>query len=181
MSKKGTIIGLILILLLLSIVIAQNNTVSVYLFYGRGCPHCSRTIAFFDQLKENYPNLNLIKKEVYFNDENRHLFEKFSSLYNAEIEGVPTIFIDKKRFVGFNTEISKTIEYEIQRCSAEICEDLSKIECSVQSNSSLTGIDAQSHVHMNQNTYDFIGWAFLVVIFLLIMVLIAKKLRGGKK
>ena len=126
MLKKSMIAVLALMLFLPLIVDAQDNTVDVYLFYGQGCPHCVKAEDFFNDL--NDPNVNLVEKEVYLDDDNRLLFETFSKAYNSEIEGVPTIFIDDKIYVGFSASMGEEIKAEIERCSVEECRDLVKIE-----------------------------------------------------
>lgn len=130
--KKTTIITL-LILILLTILIASpiknnqpnftkiNNTSDLYYFYAKGCPSCAKMNLFLEQLKQKYPSLNIKKYEINFNQKNRELFQHISNSYNTKIKGVPTIFIGKKVFVGFNNQITKSIEKEIQRCLKQEC------------------------------------------------------------
>lgn len=109
---------LFLALVLLPTVMADN--VDVYLFYGRGCPHCSKEETFLEDMEEKY-DITVHEKEVYFNEENRQLFQDMSDAFGREISGVPTTFIDNKVFVGFSESLGKTIEDEIKRCSEEGC------------------------------------------------------------
>lgn len=110
---------LTLFLLTMPFVFSENNSTDLYFFYGQGCPHCSQAKLFFENL--NDLNLNIIEKEIYFDDQNRVLFEEMASSYGEEIQGVPTIFIDGKMFVGFNNQIKDSLEKEIERCSKEVC------------------------------------------------------------
>jgi len=122
--KFELIIGLILILTA-SFVLAENNIdvneVNLHMFYGTGCPHCSKAITFFDNLETKYPTLNIHKHETYFNDQERDLFIELSKKFNKEIEGVPTSFIDNKVIVGFSDSIASEIEQEVIRCLDSNC------------------------------------------------------------
>src|SRR3989344_8007354 len=117
-SKIKWIIPLILLLLLLVpfLVSSQEKTDLVF-FYGKGCPHCEQLESFLDQIKDKYPRLSIISYEVYFNDENRQLFGEMAKLYNTEIQGVPTLFINDKVIVGFSNSISVSIEQELEKCT----------------------------------------------------------------
>jgi cytochrome c biogenesis protein CcdA/glutaredoxin len=114
------IILLVFTLLILSSFSLANENVDLYLFYGQGCLHCSLAKNFFEDVKD-YHALNIIEKEIYFNDENRVLFEEMADSYGEQIQGVPTIFIDDKVFVGFSNTIKDSLQEEIERCVREGC------------------------------------------------------------
>jgi cytochrome c biogenesis protein CcdA len=99
-----------------------KNTVDLMLFYGQGCPHCSGMIDFLTEIESTYPNLNVIKYEVYFQKENIPLFQKLANVYGGEIGSVPTAFIGGKGFVGFSNQIGLQIEKEIENCMKERCD-----------------------------------------------------------
>ena len=121
-SKIKWIIPLILLLLLLvpSLVYSQEKTDLVF-FYGKGCPHCEQLESFLNQIKDKYTGLNIISYEVYFNEENRQLFGEMTRVYNTEIQGVPTLFINDKVLVGFSNLIAVSIEQEIEKCTTQTC------------------------------------------------------------
>jgi len=117
--------------------LAQNQNygkkeVFLHVFYGQGCPHCSTLLSFLESIKGDYPELKIYPHEVYQNNEERELFEKMADKFNAEIEGVPTTFIDDKIIVGFDKQISLLLESEIKRCLLEECgnpiEEIKSIE-----------------------------------------------------
>jgi len=113
MFKKKLL--LVLFILLLPAAFAQEK-VEMYFFYGQGCPHCAAAEPFIEELEQKYPELEVHRYEVYFNEENRQLFQKIAIAYGEEIKGVPTFFIDKKVIVGYSQEIAKQIESEVERC-----------------------------------------------------------------
>lgn len=99
---------------------AQDEPVEINIFYGQGCPHCSKLITFLESIQDKYP-LEIKEYEVYFNSDNRELFEAMAEAFNVEIQGVPTIFIDDKVIVGFTDSIGRSLEEEIDRCIREEC------------------------------------------------------------
>ena len=124
-----TLLILLNLLLLPGFALGQENrTVDLYIFYGQGCPHCSMELDFLDGIEGKYPGLEIHEHEIYFDRESRELFEELAGSFGVSIEGVPTVFIDAKVIVGFSNAIGEMIEQEIQKCSAEGCEDpLSKL------------------------------------------------------
>lgn len=101
--------------------VTNGHEVTVYEFYGKGCPHCSKLNFFLADMQEKYPDLTVIEKEVYFNDTNRQLFVEMSEAFGHELSGVPTVFIDDKIIVGFGAATGEQIESEIQRCTEIGC------------------------------------------------------------
>ncbi|MBD3263141.1 hypothetical protein GF374_02050 [Candidatus Woesearchaeota archaeon] len=126
---------LFIFLLVLSIFpsgLAQENTseqkVELHFFYGQGCPHCGAAEPFLDELEQEYPQLEVYMYEVYFNEENRNLFEQLATNCGSEIQGVPTFFIDDEMIVGYSNEIKQQLENEVQTCieSTKGCVDLTE-------------------------------------------------------
>jgi cytochrome c biogenesis protein CcdA/glutaredoxin len=101
----------------------ESGVIDLYFFYGQGCSHCAKALSFLEDIKDDYPSLVIHKHETYFNETSRDLFIEMSSYYGKEIEGVPTIFIDDKVFVGFSDSIAKKIESKILECREE-CDEL---------------------------------------------------------
>ncbi len=104
--KKLIITTLIILPLVLTLVNAQD-IVCVYLFYGKNCPHCAQEKNFLDSLSDKYP-VEIHDFEIYFDNDNRKLFEEVSEAYSTKMGGVPMTFIGDKAFVGFsegNTEM----------------------------------------------------------------------------
>ncbi|MBN1644450.1 hypothetical protein JW851_00220 [Candidatus Woesearchaeota archaeon] len=110
-TSTGTVIGI------------GSKEVILYDFYGKGCPHCAKLISFLDDIELKYSNIKIIKKEIYFDDANRELFQDMAASFGEEISGVPTVFIDDKVFVGFSDSIGASLEKEIERCSLDGCND----------------------------------------------------------
>jgi len=167
----------------------QLHTVDMYVFYGQGCPHCARMIKFLDSIKGNYPNLNLQLKEVYGNQDNRELFQKFCEECNSTISGVPTTFIDGKMYVGFSNSIAEQIEAEIKRCSVEKCKDYdeSKLQERVPevSTSKEQNKPAEEKVATEEEGgeltpkqyHTIVGWAVILLLIIIGAFAIIKTMR----
>lgn len=107
-------------------IIHANNNVTLYFFWGKGCPHCAQEEIFLDQLKKKYPQLEVKSYEVWYNKENAKLFSQMAEAYGTRPEGVPTTFIgDFKPVVGYrNYEISgKIVEEKVKVCIKQGCTD----------------------------------------------------------
>ncbi len=173
MKFTKVILFLILILVSLGPVLANNESVDLYLFYGQGCPHCAKEEIFLENIVEEYPNLNIVKKEVYFVQENRELFTEISNSYGQEVSGVPTTFISGKVFTGFNPSIQEEITQEIVNCLEEKC--ISPLEYEV-----IDKVDPNQKVTLlavlSAAIVDAINpCAFAVLIILLTTILATKK------
>ncbi|MBU1033212.1 MAG: hypothetical protein ABIG69_15070 [Bacteroidota bacterium] len=120
--KNFLLFLLILIIFPLASVSAKDsNPVDIDFFYGRGCPHCLAMQSFLFDMQKKYTELSVLEHEVYFDNENRKVFQEMMNVFGGEIQGVPTAFIDDKVMVGFSNAIAGTMENEIQRCIAEGC------------------------------------------------------------
>ena len=171
--KKQIIILLILMVSFIPVSFAENE-VNLYLFYGMGCSHCARAIEFLDDLSGKYPELNIKKYEIYFNDENREIFMKFCSEVDKSVQGVPTIFIDDKTFVGFNNDIAEQIEKQLKRCLTEGCGDMAET-CAAPT---IKGdSDPINPLNSKSGYYNLIGWLFIIAAAAYVIFIIAKRIK----
>jgi cytochrome c biogenesis protein CcdA/glutaredoxin len=120
--KKIILISMVisfLFLISLNIASAQNH-VCIYFFYGIGCPHCAKVEPYLEQLEEKYPEIEIKRFEVYYNQTNQELFNKFCDAYCVDIRGVPIVFIGNKFLVG-DVPIISNLENEIKKCLVSNC------------------------------------------------------------
>lgn len=94
----------------------SKEKVTLYFFWGEGCPYCTKQKAFIEQMKKKYPHVVFKDYEVWNNVENRKLFIEMSQKYNITPRGVPITFIGSKVFMGFNEQIGMDIEKHIKTC-----------------------------------------------------------------
>ncbi len=97
-------------------------------FYGDGCPHCAKVAPFIEELEQEYPDVNFIKHEIYFNNENRLLLEDYFNYFNVDSNrrGVPVIFTKNNYLIG-DTSIIKNLREAVNKNIAEPCIQLNNI------------------------------------------------------
>ena len=95
-------------------VFAEDKKVTLYLFHGDGCPHCAEEIKFLDGLQEKYPDLSIVKYEVWFNSENSDFFDQVQKTLEIDRLGVPTTIIGDTVLVGYGGTSGNKIERAVQ-------------------------------------------------------------------
>ena len=124
MKKNISLLLIVLLITLLPIFgQAKGNNVKLYLFHGDGCPHCREEIKFLKTLEKQYTNLEIIKYEVWYNDDNALLLSKIEKAYDLETSGVPTTIIGDNIYQGYTDQIGEQIEDNIKYCSKNTCID----------------------------------------------------------
>ena len=92
--------------------------ITLYLFHGDGCPHCAAEISFLSQIEEKYESLEIVKYEVWYNDENAELLDKVQKAFNIKRVGVPTTVIGDTVITGFGdgtgSKIQRAIDYYLE-------------------------------------------------------------------
>lgn len=73
----------------------------VYLFWGKGCPHCKQAIAFLESLQKEIPNIEIQYLEIWDHPENLKLLKEFAQKGNFTYGGLPVIIIGDRHFVGY--------------------------------------------------------------------------------
>ena len=63
---------------------AKEKDITLYLFHGDGCPHCAEEISFLDSISNEYDNLNVVKYEVWYNDENAALLTEVEKAFDIK-------------------------------------------------------------------------------------------------
>lgn len=150
---------------------AEANPVELYFFEGQGCQHCARMKSFLEGMKVDYPNLTVRDFEVYFNKDNQDLFSAMAVAYNADTNGVPTIFIGDEVIVGENYEKLKNA---VERCSLEAC--ISPADKLAAAGGDVNSISNTDQRVDGQN--ETIGWIVLGVILVIgigVVIFIIKK------
>lgn len=112
--KLKKILFVLTLFLVLPFTKVNAEEVTVTLFYGDGCPHCSHEKQYLDILKYQLgDNLNIEQYEVWNNDKNNELLSKVRTTFNDDNTGVPFLVIGNKFFSGYNDDIAKEIKKTI--------------------------------------------------------------------
>ena len=113
--NKSTFLFLIFLIFLSSPhIVDAKESACMYLFYGDGCPHCSKVDLFINQLEVKYPDINIHKFEIYNNRTNALILTDYFDVYDIpnNQRGIPAIFISDKYLIG-DTPILENLENEI--------------------------------------------------------------------
>jgi thiol-disulfide isomerase/thioredoxin len=103
--KKGALLLIFFILLLAQGVLPtfaqEKQPVTIYFFWGKGCPHCAQEELFLQGLIKKYPGVGLETFEVTQNPENAKLLQKTGERLKTKIPGVPFTVIGEKYLIGY--------------------------------------------------------------------------------
>ena len=83
-----------------------SHELTVYLFWGDGCPHCAKAKPYFESLTLRYPGMHLVDFEIYSNQANQELFVLMLRKFGLEQVAVPTIFIGPYYLQGYSEELN---------------------------------------------------------------------------
>jgi len=102
----------------------QGNPVTIYFFWGDGCPHCAAAEPFLADLAGRHPGVVIRDYEVWNHPENREPLIKMAAKFGFEPTGVPTIFIGDRYWVGFAEDtIGAEIAAKVAACAQSGCPD----------------------------------------------------------
>ena len=100
----------------------ENKPVSVYFFYGNGCPHCSEAEQFFDSIEDELGDkFDIVSYETWYNTNNVDLMNEVADIRKEEPQGVPYIIIGNQSWDGYmssyDDEIIDKIKSEYEKDS----------------------------------------------------------------
>jgi hypothetical protein len=103
-----------------SLAVDEQKTCVVY-FSGIGCSHCAKTDpVVLEQLPQKYPDLIIIKYEIYQERGNAPLLDKYSDVYGSGL-GIPLIIFSKDKFLVGDSPILKNIEPMLEEQAGNPC------------------------------------------------------------
>jgi thiol-disulfide isomerase/thioredoxin len=78
-----------------------NSSDTVYFFYGQECPHCIKIEPFVENMTEKYPDINIVKLEVWHNQTNQQIYNQVNNQAGIQNPpGVPEVVIGKTVIFG---------------------------------------------------------------------------------
>jgi glutaredoxin len=83
---------------------ADTQTITIYLFWTEGCPHCAHEKEFLARLHRADPHIKIVALALSGNPDNRELFQKVGKALNADITGVPLTVIGTQFVLGWQDE-----------------------------------------------------------------------------
>ncbi|MBU0670585.1 MAG: hypothetical protein ABH835_01340 [Patescibacteria group bacterium] len=107
-------IGILLLLfgVFFTLPVQAQDQKNIYLFHGQGCPHCADLKIFLETLKDDYPEMNVVEYEVWYDKANAEFYEEFSEAYGMEPGPVPRLFIGEEVIEGYFDDETTGAELE---------------------------------------------------------------------
>ena len=95
----------------------KAKEVNIYVFHGETCPHCNEAIEYLESIKDKY-DLNIIKYEVWYNEENKEIMMDIADYLDFNVRGVPFVIIDNTPITGYSSKVTdETYKYHIKLAS----------------------------------------------------------------
>jgi len=94
--------------------------VTLYFFWGEGCPHCEKAKPFLKELKQKYPALQIESCEVLKHRENIPRLMEMAQACNQEATGVPAFIIGNRMLSGFSPETAVELEQLVKSALNEV-------------------------------------------------------------
>lgn len=97
-------------------VVYDENKLNIYLFWGKGCPHCEEEWKFLNRIAPKYyDKIHVYGFEVWNSEENQKIMIEFKDKLNiSKDSGIPLTIIEDKYYIGYdesyNDEILKLIK-----------------------------------------------------------------------
>lgn len=94
---------------------SKNDKINVYLFRGKGCPHCQEFLNFLNSINDEYGDMyELVSYEVWNNSDNNELMKTISAFLEQPAQGVPYIIIGKTVIPGYVSSLDSDIKSAIK-------------------------------------------------------------------
>lgn len=97
--------------------------VTIYYFWGDGCPHCAALRPFLDDLATR-PGIDLAAYEVWHDSGHRDLFRRVAEAHDVAPDGVPAVFVAGGAWIGDSPAYRQAIEAVVEKCAAGGCPDV---------------------------------------------------------
>lgn len=109
MKKFRYLIILFLAIFLFIPTTKAENKVDLYLFHSATCEHCQKERAYLEELKKDYPNLEVHLYEVTEDKDNSALMKKVKDQMHIDNQQVPFTIIGNTYYIGFEDSIKDSI------------------------------------------------------------------------
>lgn len=127
MSKRIIILFSTLLILLTcfgGVFAGNTEPVTVYFFWGDGCPHCAEEHPYLEEKVAEYEGKLQVKDyELWYHEENGVLLGKFGEAYGFEPDGIPVTFVGNQYLIGFSDEKRPLLEEMIANAVENGCND----------------------------------------------------------
>ncbi len=132
LTKRKINWGIFILLLLLVILAAsfedvlassEDTDVNIYLFWGEGCPHCAVAKPILEEIAASDPRIGFVDFDVYSHQDYVELFFTIGEAMGFVPQGVPTIIVGERYWVGYSEAYGQEIRDYIDYCLETDCPD----------------------------------------------------------
>ncbi len=97
----------------------------LYMFWGDGCPHCEKEREFLNQIRKDFPEVEMRWFEIWNHPEYAKLADELRKAYNLKAVSVPMTFIGDWNLIGFQSaEVTgPQILEQLDKCTKNACKD----------------------------------------------------------
>ena len=163
-----------------------SDKVTLYVFYGDGCPHCQELEAYIkNNLKKNKEldgKFDVKYYEVWSDRNNSSLLSLLSNYFNYEIKGVPFFFIGEKYYSGYGEQYNSEIETQIKEQAGNpsykdvVAELTSKNEVTLTESNPEEKIETEDDKAKKDKKNDIIGYIILgITVVILILIIFTRR------
>ena len=128
LKKLFFIIFIALLLIPASTFADDDTTLKLYIFRSSSCAHCAAEMEFLEQIKADYPTLEIVDYEVSENEMNYNFYLNVIEETGLNINGVPFTIIGTDYYYGYadsmEDEITGSIEKFIDGSSRDVISDI---------------------------------------------------------
>lgn len=165
--QKMILVIILIILFIPAELEALENEVTIYLFYGDGCPHCADEKIFLASLEDEYDNLNVVLYETWYNSNNLELANLVRETIGIESTSVPLTIIGDYYFIGYSdymdSDIIKNIELQGANGQIDIVEyilnddDLSDLKFNIIDKDGIINLPVLNEVNVKEFSLSIIA------------------------
>lgn len=102
----------------------SDQPLVIYFFYAHGCSYCEIASNYLLELKEIYPTLEIRGFDVYLDPEARSLYTQVLAYLDRSPQGMPTIIIGDRVWVGFQRSYQQEFISTLNICLETGCTDI---------------------------------------------------------
>jgi len=105
---------------------AHSASVTVYLFWAEGCPHCSRAVSYLETWAGQRDSPPIRYLELTREPDNRRVFSAITEHFAIKHPGVPLTVIGERFFQGFSDDgaTGEAIKTAAADCVRSACNDI---------------------------------------------------------
>ncbi len=92
--------------------VKAQDAITVYFFWGEGCPHCEKERPFLAELESRYDDVTVRDFEVWNNAHNRELLQEIGRKLGIAISAVPFTVVGENQINGWYNDSATGAELE---------------------------------------------------------------------